>query len=591
MTTLTKVVRDKGTALIGEVLGERARVDAWVNDFFGMGTERDPSVYTRQRVRGLGLSDENLEALFVEDPLAKRAVVLLVAWALFKGWDLPLPGKPQEAAAQTKAYAMIEDDLRVRRAFGRAWMWSRLFGGSLTWIGVDDGLGDAQWKERQAEPLDMAKIDRVRFVQSYDRRDVVVEETDGDPLSPTYREPKFVRIWPAHVIGAQAAVKNAEVAGGGIRVHASRLIIWPGAPTTDRRIAERMGWDDSELEAMWLALQQLGEDDGAKSGVLWRAATFVFGVTNLGALLSGDRKKLRDRVNFLQMNRRSGKPVVIDTKERVENVAQSLPGTGEIIDKDVERVAVAAGVPYSVFIGKPTKDELEAWWIEVERAQGEVLVPRVERLAEIILASKKGPTAGTVPDAWSVVCRPLRTPTPTEQAELRKKQAETDQIEINAGILFPESVALHRHSDTSSGRGEVMLGENEIKARIKRREDIANKPPKDNAELGTVSARAGGGVLEVLAKLNAGTIARSQAKALLMQTFTLTDADAEAQMGTDAEVAAVRAQLAASAEPAKPGPAPEPPKGEGAGAPQGAPNFNAGGNPTKDRLPPEGGPG
>lgn len=561
------------------------RVDGWFNELLGLGSRRDPSKLTSFTSRGRGIAEETLDAMYAEDHYAARVIELVVKHGMRKGWDIRLPGNPQEAAEASRLFAVEEEALHVAAQFAIGAMWGRLFGG-LTWIGIDDGLGDAQWAARQEDPIDTKAIQRVRFLHSFDSRECVVVDSYGDPRQVGYRKPSKYRITPSSLVGPEAALASAEIMAGGIVVHESRLIVWPGQITSSRRLGERQGWDDSVLERSWEALRQAGEDQGAKSKLLTRISQFVFKIKNLGSLITTSEEKFRRRMALIDTARARGGSLVIDTEENVENIAQPVSGIEGMIDKSIERVAMSGGIPPSVFVGRPTPEDLDVWDAEVEDWQTNVLKPRHEKVAQYILLSKQGPTKGIEPATWAIEYRPLRTPKPTERATLRKLQAETDAIEIDKGVMPPEAVALHRHTGNAHGTGEVQLDPVEVAAALQRRRELASKPPKDNAELGTVSARAGGGVLEALGKLNRGEITRGQCKQLLVGTFTMTPEDAETQMGDEREVLELRASLAPT--PSKPGPAPGPQTGTGAGAPQGLSGVDDGGDPKTKALPIEG---
>jgi hypothetical protein len=203
-------------------------------------------------------------------------------------------------------------------------------------------------------------------------------------------------------------------------------------------------------------------------------------------------------------------------------------------------------------------------WRELE------LRARHERIARLILLAKNGPTKGAEPEKWQIVYRPLRMPTATERGALRKTQAETDAIEIDKGIIPPEAVALARH--TGMGTGEVMLDEAEVRAALKRRADLANAPPKDNAELGTVGARAGGGQMDIVERVARGRIPRESGKSILVQTFRLKPEDAEDMLGP---VGFVPSTVGPAGADPQGGPA----QGFAAGAPPNLPGFNEGGRP------------
>jgi phage-related protein (TIGR01555 family) len=561
-----------------------SRADAYINDLVGMGGSKDPSVYTTARSRqGVGLPDSALEALFIEDDMAAKIVCLVVRHSLRTGWDLTLLEEPEKAAAIRKAVLDLETELGVGRTLALGAVAGRLWGGAVTWIGIDDGQGDGEasraFLERQASPLDLEQVKRVRFLHTFDRRVLTIESYYMDPTSPLFGRPSRVRIAPRTMIGRAYESDGNFVASlaGGVVVHESRLLLWPGAETDENRRIARSGWDDSVLERAWDPLRAAAEDFGAKSMLLNRVSQFVFKLKNLAALIVSNESRLQRRLSLLDAQRARGRALVIDAEESAEQITQPISGLDVVIDKSVERVAIAGGVPPSVFVGRPTETDQVTWDEELTAYRREVMRPRHERIVELILRSKEGPVAGAEPATWDVVYNPLREPKPKERAEIRKLRAETDAIEIDKGIIPPEAVSLHRHTTLASGEGEVPLDSAEVRAALERRRELAKQPPKDNAELGTVAARATSAA-EVVSKVATRQISRETGLELLVQFFRLTPEDATRMLGPE------------TFEPApppssKPGPAPEPRQGVGAGAPQGLPGFSAGGDPKASPPP------
>lgn len=556
-----------------------ARGDDWSNEVLGIGGTKDPSVYTTFSARGYGLSDPTLEALYVEEHFAAKVVECVVKHGMRKGWDLVLPGDPKEAAEARARYEAEERRLGVVEEMWQGATWARLFGGAVTWVGADDGLAPDQ-------PLDEASVERVDFLHTFDRRDVQVESRYADPAHPKFQRPETYRITP-RVVGAVASLSGlfgtAARAGGAV-VHETRLVVWPGEATTDQRKLERNGWDDSVLERCWVSLRQTGEDYAGKSLLLGRISQTVIKIKGFAGIVAAMEGAFRRRLGLINAARSRSNMIPIDTEESIENVTQPIAGVEGLVDKSVERLAIAADIPLTVFAGRPPtgasgESELETWNTNVESWQVNVLSPAHTRIATIILLAKEGPTGGVPPAGWRLQYRGLRTPKPKEQAELRKLHAETDAIEIDKAVITPEDVALARH--TVTGTGDIILASDAVAAKIKRREDLANQPPKDNAELGTVGARSAAAV-DVVSKVAQRQIPRETGKQILLQFFRLAEADAEAMLGPETFVPA-------PPEPKGPGPAPAPAKGTGAGAPPGLPGFDDGGNPSTKKLPPQGG--
>lgn len=565
-----------------EAIGQArvARGDDWSNEVLGIGGSKDPSVYTTYGSRGMGISDGVLEALYVEEHFAAKVIECVVKHGMRKGWDLVVPGEDAKKAGEIRgAYEAEERRLGVAIEMYQGACWGRLFGGAVTWVGADD-------KRDPELPLDEEEIDRVVFLHTFDRRDVIVHTRYADPEHPKFQEPETYRITP-RVIGAISSLAGfggSTIVLGGAIVHESRLVVWPGEATTDQRRLERNGWDDSVLERCWAALKQTGEDYAGKSLLLNRISQTVIKIKGFAGIVAAKVTEFKLRLGLISAARSRSNMIPIDTEESIENVTQPIGGVPELVDRSVERLAIAADIPLTVFVGRPPTGasgdaELETWNTNVESWQSAVLAPRHARIVELLLRAKKGPTSGKLPDVWSVRYRSLRTPKPKEEAELRKLQAETDAIEIDKAIITPEDVAIGRH--TLTGDPRILLGDDTIKAKVARRELLDGQPPKDNAELGTVGARSAA-AMDVVSKVAARQVPRETGIEILTQFFRLTEEQAKKMLGPETFVPA-------SAEPPKPGPAPEPKKGEGAGAPPPLPGFDDGGDPKSKTLPAEGG--
>lgn len=544
---------------------QRARTDGWENVIFGLGGTRDPSAYTSFAPRPQ-ITDAMLEALYIQEHFAAKVIEALPSYVLRAGWDLQVPGDPKQAADARKAYAAREDELCAIEELAQGAWWGRLFGGAVTWVGADDG--------RSAElPLDEGRIESVRFLHTFDRRDVIVQSYYGDPKHPKFRRPETYRVIPR--VLATGSAFDFDLAAAGAIIHETRCIVWPGQPTTDTRRLELAGWDDSILERCWDALKQLGEDFGGKSLLLGRISQPVYKLVNLYKMIAGgEEATLRRRMAMLDASRSRARAILLDTDEDFINVTQPIAGVDSLIDKAILRVAAAADMPVTVLMGQSPagmdatgESDLEIWEAQGTAWRELVLRPRHERLAKILLSAKDGPTGGREPEHWSMVYRPLREASPRERAEVRKIEAETDATNIDKGV-YSADVAAYRYGP--AGTASVVLDEKELEERNQRRKAMQNQPPKDNAELGTVGARSSA-ALEIIEKVHNETIPRESGKELLVELFRFPADVAEKILGPE--------DFSKSKEPppAPPGQPPAPTQGQGAGVPPNLPGFNEGG--------------
>lgn len=544
------------------------RGDGWENAVLGIGGSKDPSAYTSVAPRA-PLSDTKLDVLYIEDHFAATVVEKLPKTALRAGWEIVVPGDPAQSAKTRDLYRTREDELGVAQELSQGACWGRLYGGAVTWIGADDHRSPAL-------PVDETAIRQVAFLHTFDRRDVQVWSYYQDPGHPKFRKPETFRIFPAAAAAIAKSFGGLQTAGG-IVVHETRCVVWGGAPTTDQRRLELAGWDDSVLERCWEPLKQLAEDYAGKSLLLGRISQAIYKIKGLYAMIAGKKEEvLRTRMGLLDASRSRSRAILLDLEEEFVNVAQPMTGLSEALDKSILRLSAAADMPATVLMGQSPagmdatgEGDLELWYASCDAWRQLELRHRHERITRLVLLAKDGPTGGTEPDGWEIAYRPLRVPKAKELAETRKIEADTFAVYVDKGLAAPEEIALHVFSP-SSGKTDFALDESELRAKVARRRELANQPPKDNAELGTVGARASA-ALDVVAKVAAGEVSRETGLAVFRQFFRLTPEDAAEMLGPET--------FAPKPTATPPGPRPGPGEGSGAGAPQGLPGFNAGGDP------------
>lgn len=562
---------------MAKAAAQEQRTDGWENVVFGIGGTRDPSVYTTYLPRAR-LTDPALEALYVEEHFAARIVEALPEEAMRPGWDLIVPGDPGKASEAREAYAAREAELGVVSEMLEGAFWGRAFGGAVTWIGAEDG-------RQQDQPLDEVSVRTVRFVHTFDRRDVQIERYYQDPAHPKFQKPELYKIMPRPVL-APGNVANDEVKKfiegsglvGGVIVHESRCVVWPGQPTTETRRVELNGWDDSVLERCWEPLKQVGEDFAGKGLLLGRISQMVIKILDLWKLISGKSEEtLRKRIGMMNASRSRGRMMVIDTAEDVVNITQPIAGVDALMAFGILRLASAADIPITVLMRIPGDNsdkagDLELWETRASKWREQVLRPRHERIAQVLMLAKDGPTSGAEADNWTIRYRPGRTPTRKELADIRKVETDRHAVIIDKGLMTAEAIAAQVY--TPAAGNDLVQDDAELKAALERRKTLAAQPPKDNAELGTVGARATS-AMEVVKEVTTGQIARESGKTLLVELFRFTEEVAEKILGPESF------KPAAPAPDPTPGPNPGPPRPGGAGRPPQLPDVDDGGDPRK----------
>lgn len=324
------------------------------------------------------------------------------------------------------------DDLQLVPRLLAGLIQERVFGGAATLLVVDDG--------RSLDlPIDLARVASVRALVHLEAQYLLPSRWDDDPLSPSYGK---VLIWRTTPTGTGSIATE---------IHRDRLLIYPGIETTAQVRRERQGWGDSIFFRLWRVLQQWGTAvEGV--GVLLGDKSKILKMRGLYELLgANDRATVEGRAASLFDLLSTYGIAIIDSEETLERFEASLTGVPDTLDRLTSRLAAAAGIPVTVLLGEApaglnaTGDaDIRNYYDRLAADRTSKIVPLVERVVRLVLLSKTGPTGGVEPPMWSASFAALWQPTPSEQADIEAKQAQTDKTLVEAKIRTVDEVRAHR---------------------------------------------------------------------------------------------------------------------------------------------------
>ena len=490
-------------------LVERAleRIDGWANLVTGVGTDRrskrlafDPDAI---------LSEELLEQLYVGDAYAGRVCRVVPEEALRQGATVTTGDAGADATVKEHL-----DEFGVNDKITLAWTWSRVFGGGAVLLGADDGR--PPW-----EPLDETAIREVRFLDVVDARELRPDRYETDPRQRLFGEPVTYRLQRT---GGGGASESALW-------HRSRVVLFDGAPTTRRRRQLLHGWGESELQRLYTILAHFNGGWEASGTLLQVASESVFKLKGLMSMMAADKKDvLKRRLEMMDLARGVTRSVLLDEgEEYTRTEVGALTGVADLLTKNLLLLSGAAEIPVTVLMGQSpaglsaTGESDVRWFYDrTKSAQERVLLRRHRRVVRVLLAAKNGPTGGRLPAKITITYPPLWQPTPLEAAELRAKQATTDQAYITAQVVTADEVALSRFgTGVWSAETTIDLGAREA----------ARQADRDATGLtNTTDTETTDKAAEIVAKVAAREIPRDAGLGLLT-TLGLTPEAAEASMG------------------------------------------------------------
>lgn len=430
---------------MGNLKLKEIKADGWVNDFIGIGNDRDKMSATWFGT-GRRISDTELDRIFHGEPVAELLCGKLIKAALAKGFDVHVDTESDMDVEEIERSGAIEKDihqklrsLKFSTKYKEAVIWSKVFGASVLVLGADDG-GEL------AEPLNVEKIKTFSHLQIFDRRYVVPIRWYTDFKHEKYGEPEVYRIYstPSRAPGAIHE---------GIDVHESRLVVINGTLSSVSWKQEHDGWPQSMLERLDGVLKGWGISWGMLYNLMSDAPQAVYKMQDLiGALEGQNEDVVKTRMQLVDMNRSGARALCVDA-ETEEFVRADYDWTD--IDKPFDllmhQMAMVMEIPVTILMERSPagqnatgESDFKNWDDTVTAYQDNEVAPVIEHIVEVYLQSQESPTGGTLPDSWEVSFKPLRKPEPKDESATRKAIAEADKIYYEIGALTPEEIGVSR---------------------------------------------------------------------------------------------------------------------------------------------------
>ena len=404
------------------------KTDGWSNVLTGLGQAQDP-IRANQYLRAPMLARETLDSVFAGDGLGRR-IVEMPAEEAVRPW-ITIDG--DEGASVLD----ILEALGTRHCALDAYVWARLYGGSVIITLLDDGLDLDQ-------PVNPRGIEAVIGHRVYDRHEVyrdpgVAANTmqRGIPVS-RYYDPEYYSVSP--------------VDGEPFRAHRSRLSILGGKRLPSRLRTANLGWDASVLQGVHDRLAAVGTTYGYAQNIMRDFVQGVLAVKGLGEMVEFREAEVKRRLELLDMSRSVVNMLLLDADgEQYTRISAQVGGLSDLLDRFNSSLAAAAGIPVTKLFGtspgglNATGDaDIRNYYDALDADRQRVLGAALESIVRDIYRSRSGPTGGREPDAWSIRWNPLWQIDDTAAAALRLTIAQSDAIYLDRGVLAPEDVTAAR---------------------------------------------------------------------------------------------------------------------------------------------------
>lgn len=477
-------------------LHQIGHADGWENTITGLGTARDKRLGTSIRAPLPATARVMFENIYSGDDIG-ALVADLPANEMVREWinvnvdDSAEPGNAEgdlRTEAETssvddkvnvnKLVQQKLDDLAAQANVGDALTWARVYGGALLFLGVDDG-------RKLSEPLDRENIKSFDFLTVFDRWEVQIHSTDTEVLLPNGK--------PNPRLGKPASYylqATAESGFGGTSpteiVHATRFIRFDGVRTPRRRMRENGGWNDSIYTRIIEVLQDFGIAWHGLAHLLQDFAQAVLKMKGLAQAIASDNDDLvLTRMQNMDLCRSVARAIPIDAdNEEFSRVTTPVTGLPQLMDRFALRLAAAARMPVTLMMGMSPaglnatgESDIRFFYDQIRAEQHKHLKPRLEDLIELVFLDKSGPTNGNEPENWSITFNPLWQLSDTEQATVRKTQAETDAIYITNDVITPDEVGTSRFGGDTYSTDTILDTEQRAEDRLLDEPEPDPEPP------------------------------------------------------------------------------------------------------------------
>jgi len=395
-------------------------MDGLRNIIANIGTDRDKAAHSHYV--NTTIPDDQLIAMYRTSALA-RNVIDLPAEDATREWR-----EWQADAEQITALEAEEKRLGLQGKTMQNIKRGRLFGGAAIYIGTRDL--DA------SKPLDPARIGRggLQYLAVLNRSEITAGEIQRDPRLPGYGKPIMYRMNPA--------------TGSSVDIHPSRLVVAMGEELPDDRYSSQPGWGDSTLNATIGAVRNLDATIANIASLVFEAKIDVIGINgfNEGLRTGGAAYEavVLARTGLTARGKGINGALLMDADDTYDQKSASFATLPDIIDRFMQMVAAAAGIPMTRLFGIAAAgmnatgagDE-KVYFDRVRVMQTLDLDPAMEILNECLIRSAIGNRPPEVHWTW----RPLFQTTAKERADLGKVLVDSVKILFDMDILPQEALA------------------------------------------------------------------------------------------------------------------------------------------------------
>ena len=405
----------------------------YINLLNRYGTIQDNS--TAYQFRGSGIvPDMYLTDHYEGNGLFAKIIDAPAEEAIKHGFDLGLQGCDTETYITEMLDSLDFDDVATNGI-----RWSRLYGGALGVMLIDDGRG-------LEEPLDYKSIKSIEEIRVYERAVVWPDYSvmyNFDPTLPWKGTTTKYGMPERYFINSIF---------GQFWVHESRCLIFRNGVLPERTMQPYYRfWGTPEYLRIKRELRETITSHSTAVKMLERSVLPVFAMEGLSEMLASEdgKQTVLERIKAIDTGRNLLNSVVIDGggsgggNESYDFKSFPMSGVKDIVDTSCNILSAVTNIPQTILFGRsPTgmnatgKGDLEGWYNYIERIQKLMLKKNLRVLIDIIV--RAGMAQGEIAEKPKVKIKfsPLWSMDETEEADVDQKKATTQKIRAETGKIY-----------------------------------------------------------------------------------------------------------------------------------------------------------
>lgn len=417
-------------------LGSILRLDnlqnGWSNMLTGINIKgKDKRVSAE--VNWVRLTESDVENLYAADDVAGRVVELPPSLGLRNGIKVKIP-QDQGGNEKAKEFNKELERLQVMKKLRQGEIWARMYGGAGLFINANDSAD-------LSKPLNINSISQIKnftVLQRWELHPYLIDYSLG---SNNFMKPELYYLSPRSGARSKRASQY---------VHHTRVIRLDGVELPRRLHVQNNYWGDSVLTRLYNILRNFNLSHDSVSSITQDFRVGVLKLRGLSDIIAnGDKELLEQRIETMGLTKSVLGSILLDAEdEEYTNLSSTLNGMDTLLDKINQRLVVATGLPHTLVLGEGAsgvlsgagESENRQLFQYIESYQKDHLQEPLSKIIELIQKQKQGPTNGEIIEEMSWQFNPLEEKSEAQQAELRNKQAQTDVLYLDRGVVDPEEV-------------------------------------------------------------------------------------------------------------------------------------------------------